>query len=288
MSNAKEIMTPNPLMLGSGMDILDAVEFFNRHHISSAPVQNPLGEILGQLTEIDLVKALVRYRASSDYCKVIHAESFFEPVYFVQDTDNVATVLKTMVRAPSHRVLVKDKNGKVGGIIAPKDLLRTIQGGGVASRAVADEVKSLQRELEEMRGQLQEMTSYLQTYDTVFQSGLFGLHSADKNGKIVFANERLHETLNYPPGELIGKTIFELYPKEMHDNARRGLSRVMEEGRHALTFSTMHTKEGQLVKVDLASAALKDEVGRFIGTFTVSRVHGTEAMNVATGQMFAP
>jgi PAS domain S-box-containing protein len=288
VSTAKAIMTPNPLMLGSGTDILDAVEFFNRHGISSAPVQNPLGEILGQLTEINLVKALVHYRASSDYCKVIHAEQLFEPAFFVDDTDDVATVLKAIVRTPSHRVLVKDRrgNGKIVGIISPKDLLRTIQGGGEVSRIVVDEVQALQKELEEMRGQLHEMNHYLQTYDTVFQSGLFGLHSADRFGKIVFANERLHEALGYPMGELVGKTIYDLYPAAIHDEAREGLRRVMAEGQHALTVSSMVTKNGKILKVDVASAALKDEMGRFIGTFTISRFHGSEAMKAPINSLF--
>lgn len=286
MSCANEIMTSNPLMLGSGTDILDAVEFFNKHGISSAPVQNPLGEILGQLTEINLVKALVHYRAKSEYSKVIHAESLFEPIYFVEGNDDIATVLKIIVKAPTHRVLVKDAKGKVTGIISPKDLLRSIQGGGNVSRVVIDEVRALQKELEDLRGKMQEMTNYLQTYDTVFQSGLFGLHSADRQGRIIFANDRLHQALGYSPGELIGKTIFEIYPKEFHEEAKAGLRRVQDEGRHTLTFSNMLRKDGQTVKVDLASAALKDEVGRFIGTFTISRTHGSEAMSVPAEKVF--
>ncbi len=286
MATANEIMTSNPLMLGSGTDILEAVEFFNKHHITTAPVQNPLGEILGLLTEIDLVKALVHYRAKGDYSKVIHAQDLFEPVFFVDEYDDVAAVLKSIIRAPSHRVLVKNTKAKIVGIISPKDLLRSIQGGGNMSRVVVDEVRQLQKELDDLRGRMQEMSNYLSTYDTVFQSGLFGLHSADRKGTIIFANERLHQTLGYAPGEIIGKTIFDLYPRESHDEARAGLKRVQEEGRHALTLSTMLCKDNEPLKVDLASAALKDEVGRFIGTFTISRVHGTESMSVPLEKVF--
>jgi PAS domain S-box-containing protein len=273
-------------MLGSGTDILDAVEFFNKHGISTAPVQNPLGEILGQLTEINLVKALVYYRAGGNYTKVIHAEEHFEPVFFVNDEDEIAAVLKTIVRAPTHRVLVRDRKEKVIGIISPKDLLRSIQGGGDVSRVVVDEVQALQRELSDLRGKLHEMSQYLQTYDIVFQSGMFGLHSVDRLGKVVFANEKLHEGLGYPPGELIGKTIFDIYPKEHHDEAREGLRRVMTEGRHSMTHSAMVRKDGTMTNVDIASAALKDEKGRFIGTFTISRFHGSDAMNIETGHLF--
>ncbi len=62
----------------------------------------------------------------------------------------------------------------------------------------------------------------------------------------------------------------------------------MTEGRHALTMSAMKTKSGETVRVDLASAALKDEVGRFIGTFTVSRAHGSDAMKIPADAFFRP
>lgn len=286
MATAKDIMTPEPLMVGSGMDILDAVDFFNKHHISSAPVANPLGEILGHLTEIDLVKALVQYRANGEYSKVIHAEELFEPVIFVNETDPLAHVLRALIKSPTYRVLVRDRQERVVGIISPKDILRSIAGQTPISRLVVDEVRALQLELDHMRRRMQEMSSYLQTYDTVFQSGLFGLHSADKSGRIVFANERLHQNLEYKPGELIGKTIYDIYPKELHPVVTSGLKRIMDEGRHNLILSKMVKAKGGMLEVDLASAALKDEMGRFIGTFTISRAYGSEAMNKDSGKVF--
>ncbi len=286
MADARDIMTANPLMVGSGTEIPDAVEFFNQHHISSAPVQNPLGEILGHLTEINLVKALVRYRAQSNYSKVIHAEELFDPVTFVNEYDEIPEVLRQLVRSPTHRVLVRDQKDRVIGIISPKDLLRTIQGGSAVGQVVVDEVRALQMELDDMRRNLHEMNNYLQTYDTVFQSGMFGLHSIDRSGRIVFANDRLHDVLGFSKGELIGKTIFDIYPLEIHQLAQAGLRKVMEDGRHTLVMSKMVKKDRSQITVDLASAALKDEKNRFIGTFTISRVHGTDAMKFPTGKIF--
>lgn len=286
MAIAKDIMTPNPLMVGSGNDILEVVEFFNRHHISSAPVQNPLGQILGQLTEIDLVKALVFYRANSEYSKIIHAENYFQPVSFVRDTDEIPQVLKVLVKAATHRVLVMDRQEKVVGIISPKDLLRSIQGAGKVGQIVTDQVKILQFELGDLRRRMQEMAIYLQTYDTVFQSGFFGLHSINKEGKVVFANDRIHECLGYQPGELLGRSFFDLYPPEAREDVQSGLEKVMAEGRHNLIMAKMVKKTGELLEVDLASSALKDEMNRFIGTFTISRVHGSKAMSFSADDIF--
>lgn len=276
MSTARQIMTAKPHSLQTGMDILDAVEFFNKHGISSAPVLNPLGEALGQMTELTLIKALAKFKAGTDFTQVIDAEEMLEPVVFVRDFDDIPTVMKALMGAPSHRVLVKDVGEQIVGIIAPKDILRVLQSDQEIGKEVNDEIRTLQLELEKMRGQMQEMSRYLQTYDMVFQSGLFGLHSADREGRIIVANEKLHNFLGYPLGELVGKSIFDLYPKEMHELAKGGLQTVMESGRHNLTQTLMCHCNGEKVSVDLASAAMRDEKGRFIGTFTISRVHGTE------------
>lgn len=286
MAKAKDIMTANPLMLGSGLDLMEAVEFFNKHRVSSAPVQNPVGQILGQLTEMSLVKAVVHSRADNNFKKVIHAEAMFEPVTVVSDEDPIAVVLKSIVRSSTHRALVKDKKQKIVGIISPKDLLRSIQGTSSVGKVVSDEVKSLQLELGDLRRRVQDMTNYLTVYDTVFQLGLFGLHSIDKSGNIVFANARIHELLGYNPGDLIGKSMFDIYPESAHLEAKEGLKKVMNEGRHNLISAQMTKANGETVKVDIASAALKDEVGRFLGTFTISRAHGSPAMGHSSDAIF--
>lgn len=273
MAKAKDVMTPNPLMIPTAMDILDAVEFFNRHQFNSAPVQNPMGEILGQMTEMDLVKALVHYKANGDFCKVAHAQKYFDPVFFVEENDELVDVLKTMVRSPTNRVLVRTPQERIVGIISPRDLLKIIHGEEKRGQEILGHVQDMQIELNELKTRMTEMSRYIETYDTVFQSGLFGLHSADREGKIVFANQRLHEILKYSPGELLGRSIFELYPPEFHGEARAGLKRIMETGTQQLTFSAMINRANEHVRVDLASAALKDELGQFVGTFTISRPH---------------
>jgi PAS domain S-box-containing protein len=286
MSKASVIMTPNPLFLASGMDLDEAAEFFLKYGITSAPVQNPLGEILGHMTEFDIVKALVHSRARPEMKKVAHAEEFFEPATFVEDIDDIATVVRQMIKSPVHRVLVRNGVGVMIGIISPKDLLKSIHGGDKTGKVVADEVKALQLELMQLRSRVTEMSSYLQTYDTVFQSGLFGLHSADKTGRISFANERLHMMLGYNPGELIGKSIFDLYAQPYHEEARMGLKKIIADGRQSASRSVMLKKGAEEFPVDIASAGLKDELGRIIGTFTISRKQGEAIGSVGTEAIF--
>lgn len=279
MADAKSVMTPNPYLLGSGASILEAVEEYNSKNFTTAPVITPLGEILGQLTDMDLMKALVHHKTQgSKYSKVIHAQNYFVPVLYVDEDDHLKEVIRVMTQSSTHRVLVRDKREKIIGIISPKDILHKLHKANTQEEDIIEEIQGLYRENEELKERMSEMTNYLRTYDSVFQSGLYMLHSVDKDGKIVLANEKLHTSLGFEVGELLGKTIFDLYPSTVHSMAAAGLRQVMDEGRHNLTYSSMVKKDGSSIRVDLASAALRDENGNFLGTFTISREYGSEAM----------
>lgn len=52
-------MTPNPKMIGSGSTLKDVLHLFLENGITSSPVINPLGEIMGMLSEITLLKASI-------------------------------------------------------------------------------------------------------------------------------------------------------------------------------------------------------------------------------------
>lgn len=279
MSDAKSVMTPDPYLLGSGTSILDAVEIFNQKSFTSTPVITPLGEVLGQITDMDLMKALVHHKSQgAKYSKVIHAKEYFHPVFFVDESEALTAVIRVMSQASTHRVLVQNKNKRIVGIISPKDILHRLHKTENSNKSLFEELQEVYKENESLKERLQEMANYLRTYDAVFQSGLYMLHSIDQNGRIILANEKLHEALGYEPGELINKTLFDLYPPTVHKEAAAGLKKVMADGRHNLTYSSMVKKDGTIIRVDLASASLRDENGRFLGTFTISRQYGSDAM----------
>lgn len=279
MADAKSVMTKDPFLLGSGEAIVDAVEVYNAKNFTTAAVITPLGEILGQLTDMDLLKALVHHKNQGvKYSKVIHAREYFDPVFFVNEDDHLKEVIRVMTRSSTHRVLVKGKHDKIVGIISPKDILHRLHQSESQEESLFEELQNLYKENETLKEKLSEMSNYLRTYDAVFQSGLYMLHSIDENGKIILANEKLHDSLGYEPGELLGKTIFDLYPATVHREAAAGLKKVMADGRHNLTYSSMVKKDGSTIRVDLASASLRDENGNFLGTFTISRQYGSEAM----------
>lgn len=50
----------------------------------------------------------------------------------------------------------------------------------------------------------------------------------------------------------------------------------MEYGYHRPLYTTMMTRDGERVKVEIVTSALKDRTGKFLGTITVSRQHENE------------
>jgi PAS domain S-box-containing protein len=97
------------------------------------------------------------------------------------------------------------------------------------------------------------------------------MHSVNSQGFIQMANEMLHAILGYEYGELIGKTIYDLYPKRNHEKAQEGIKTIMSQGYHSIVKSEMVRKDGSHVSVELASRALEDPWKNPIGTITVSR-----------------
>ena len=195
MALAKDIMTKKPLIAGSGSEIKDIVELFSEHRITTVPVESPVGEILGLLTEMNLLKAMVTGSAIKKLNKVIHFQDQFEQIFYVHEEDSITLVMKSIMQSPSHRVVVLNNAEKIVGIISPKDLIQSIGGEEKIEGTVMDEVRNLNKEVDDLKLELHDMKSYLEIYDNVFQSGIYMLHSVNKEGVIILANEKLHNVL---------------------------------------------------------------------------------------------
>jgi CBS domain-containing protein len=130
MATAKDVMTANPITLESATDITAAIELFTSRKITSVPVIDTMGNVAGQLSELVLVRILVMHQLQpGKYSKLAHCSDFLEEAFFVEPKDAISTVLKTIQKSPSRRVLVRSDGRKIHGIISPKDLLRALTEG---------------------------------------------------------------------------------------------------------------------------------------------------------------
>ena len=97
------------------------------------------------------------------------------------------------------------------------------------------------------------------------------IHSVDKEGKILFTNDRSSEILGYTKEELLKLTIFDLYAPEVRYKVKRGFKTLIEKGDMKVRESLLRTKAGDLIPVEIRSFGVYDEKGEFIRTFSMLR-----------------
>ena len=115
------------------------------------------------------------------------------------------------------------------------------------------------------------LNQVLSKYQKLYDDSPYSMHSVDEKGIVVLANKRLHEMLGYKHGELIGESVVKLYSDTVRHDALAGLKKIMEEGYQHNIYTTMITKTGEKLRVDVASSALRDDNGNFMSTITISR-----------------
>lgn len=276
---AKEIMTKNPRTIQSGAELHETISFFLESDVRTAPVVTPMGEVLGMMTDMGLVKAsLKKYLDPERHEKVAaHKEILDEPT-FVEEDAPVEEVIRAMIKSPLHRILVVSKQKRLLGIISPKDVVRFITGEQAKTVNLRAELEATRSEAQNLAKQLEGALHTLEKFQRLFVETPYMMHSSDENGKIIMANKKIHQVLGYEEGELIGRTIFDIYPKSVHHEARAGIDRIKEKGFHHTTYTTMLRKNGDKIRIDIASSSLKDKYGKFIGTISISREVDAEAL----------
>lgn len=144
MSTARDVMTSNILFLTDEMPISEAVQTFVENRITSAPVLKGEKDVLGQLTEMGLVRALVLHQLQpAKFNQIAHCGDLLGEATYVTETDPMAKVISTMIASSAKRVLVKGKDGSIVGIISPKDLLKALSGEASLAKSVRQEISKL-------------------------------------------------------------------------------------------------------------------------------------------------
>lgn len=278
---AKDLMTHHPWTLHVSDSVQRAVDMFTVNRPSTIPVLFANGEVRGVISEIPLLKMFVRLKVKNDLASKLgeHKELFETPI-FVRERDPIATVMQAALKASHHRVLVLDDNKHLRGVISPKDILTMLNGGPNNSISMHKELKDLRLRVANMQDEhkkLQKTEAELKAYEDAIETSQFMFHSVSPDGKILIANERLHEVLGYGQGELVGKSVYDLYPKEMWPAVETSLKQLQVSGLHQMNTSYKR-KDGSLVKVELGSHSILDSQGKFIATSTLARLIDGESL----------
>lgn len=256
MIQAKHIMNRKVPVLPFETTVPQAIDYLKSHPEGFAIVQASSDRFHGVLTEAQLMRIFLRFQADRDKDTLILHRDLFEPAQLTHEDEQFPEIVKKIVTAVGSRTFVINNQSEVVGYITSKDILPYFSSAGPAS---VDN-----KPLEKLRSDL-----YL--FETFFAKSPFMMHSVNKEGQILMANEMLHSVLGYAYGDLLGKTIFELYPKEAHAKAEAGLKTIFTQGYHQVVQSQMLTKKNARVEVELVSRILTNQLQDVVGTMTVSR-----------------
>jgi len=278
MKSARDIMTKNPFSLKSSMLIPEAVQTMMSHHISSAPVLDVNNQVLGQISEIELLKCYIQVSKKGSANKVLFDfKNLFTKTISVDIDDNITTIVKAVMDSASHRVLVLENRSLVG-IISPKDILKYLIGDQNKSGSMVLELNILQDRISILKDQLKATQSELSNIGGVVEKSPFMFHSVNAQGTIVIANEKLHSELGYQPKELIGKSINDLYTPGDKDLVLESLKKLQASDQSIKVYTTYIRKNKAPLRVEVVSTAIRNGKGEFIATSSISRILDSDSL----------
>jgi PAS domain S-box-containing protein len=123
----------------------------------------------------------------------------------------------------------------------------------------------LQREVGERKRTEQTLRESEAVYLSLVESLPLNVLRKDLEGRVVFGNRRYCETLGHTLDELVGKTDFDLFPRELADKYRKDDAAVVASG-EVLEVTEKHVKpDGEMIYVQVLKAPVRNAEGKTVG-----------------------
>lgn len=130
---ARDIMTPNPITMGANVSVREAAVMLSERRITSMPVVDDDGQVIGIVSEIDLLRGRMPHdpRSSAwpqddapDPPQTV-AEVMSDEVVCLSDAAHVADLAEAMVLSDLRAIPIL-AGGELVGIVSRRDLLRAL------------------------------------------------------------------------------------------------------------------------------------------------------------------
>lgn len=122
-----DIMSRNVILVNEEDSIRDVMGIFEQWQISGAPVVNRLGEYISVISKTDLLDKAVQSNLKGfvelsqmkvkDVIKTRH-------IWTVTEETSVAEAADLMLNSRIHRVFVKNKQGRIHGVVSTFDIMK--------------------------------------------------------------------------------------------------------------------------------------------------------------------
>jgi CBS domain-containing protein len=144
----KDIMSPDPVTLGSEATLADAEAIFEEHNFDGIPIVDKDQRLMGVVTQRDLLKSVYKLRKTK-WLPAIARESCSEVMNKKTETvcpeTPLLTALEKMVEIGCKSMPVTEHN-HVKGIVAQKDILTALRKsdlGIIPARLISPELEGL-------------------------------------------------------------------------------------------------------------------------------------------------
>jgi CBS domain-containing protein len=119
---ASDVMITDVLTVAESMPLKEVAKLFGEKRITGAPVVNAQGELLGVISETDIIRKSTSIGAWSPSTA---GQIMTKPAVTVAPNDPLQKVCELMYERRIHRVVVAEAQ-KICGIITTMDILRAI------------------------------------------------------------------------------------------------------------------------------------------------------------------
>jgi len=121
---ARTIMTKDSVTIKKDSSIFDAMGLLVKHKISGLPVVNNAQELVGMITEKDIMQLLFILDDAMAYHKKVGEYMTKDVVCFGLE-DSIVDICKCFIQHPFRRVPILD-NGKLAGVVARRDIVSVL------------------------------------------------------------------------------------------------------------------------------------------------------------------
>ncbi len=125
----QDYMTTQLVTFKPETELFEAIAVFTEHNISGAPVLDDRGEMIGMLSEVDCLKAILSYTYHEEEHGGHVGDFMTDKVDSIEYGADIVNLSKQFIDGPRRRFPVL-REGKLVGQISRKDVLRAVKDFG--------------------------------------------------------------------------------------------------------------------------------------------------------------
>jgi PAS domain S-box-containing protein len=181
----------------------------------------------------------------------------------IQDINQSIIGISAIIRDITERKLAEEALRRAYGELESRVQERTAE-LAETNQALQTEIKERRRIEEQLRRSIRQLNAILTNIPDI-------AWLKDKESRFIAVSKPFADTAGMRPADLIGKTDFDIWPKELAERYRADDREVMATGRRKQVIEPLVDKEGKKTWIETIKTPIHDDRGNIIGTTGIAR-----------------